>query len=212
MILVIFALAGCRENPVIIQDNAALFQAKVIDSNNNPIVSVGFQYVFYVGANVVSKNYQFRYGLHAADTITMSIFDPFENQIAMPLNKMPQFPGSYSYNYDATGLPNGVYSCTIAGSTINQRTNFFVLTDDIAQLTVTKPLITSDANGIIQLSYASLGIGDHFLYQNGSALLELTIADSISILLTKQGYKDYLQVIKLDTTKFFGTTVRLLAN
>ncbi len=212
IILAISFFSSCRDNPVTIENNVHGFHAKVVDSNNNPVADVGFQYIFFVGENVVARNYSFKYSHTVFDTVTLTIHDPFGNQIAMPLNKEPQLAGYYMYVYDTSTLPNGVYSCTIVGSTFNQIISFFVLTDDIVQLKAMKPLMKSDAGGVIQLSYTSLGIGKQFLYENGSALIPLTVSDSIVVLFNKQGYKDYLEGIKLDTTKYSDITFRLQSN
>ena len=154
----------------------------------------------------------FSYSLQSADTITIKIFDSFNNEIAIPLDSQYQPAGLHSYNYDANNLTNGVYLCSISGSTINQKIKSFVLTDDVSQLIKLNPLKKSDLSGNIQIPYSNLGIGNHFLYQYANDQLDLSIADSIKIVLFKEGYKTFLQSIKIDTTKTFESTFHLENN
>ncbi|KAF0138151.1 MAG: hypothetical protein FD122_3861 [Stygiobacter sp.] len=74
------------------------------------------------------------------------------------------------------------------------------------------PFSKSDANGNLQIQYSAFGIGEQFKYQPGAIQYQLTIADSIQVILVKQGYKDFIQNIKLDTTKAFETTFQLQSN
>jgi hypothetical protein len=209
VLVTLFFLQSCKNTPVEVEQNTPGFQVKVVDSSGNPILDVGFHYIFYLGANIVTRNYLFSYSLQLPDTLTMVILNSFGTEIAIPFYKQFRPAGSHTYNFDASTLSNGVYSCLITGSTITQTIHFFVLTDDIAQLTTLSPLSKTDEKGIIKLSYRSLGIGDKFNYQLGSSQLQLVIADSIKIFLTKQGYMNYLQSIKLDTTKFIDMTFQL---
>jgi hypothetical protein len=203
---------GCKNGPVEVDNKTPGLYAKIVDSNNNPVTDVNFHYIFYVGSNIVSRNMLFFYSLQSADTITFKIFDSFNNQIAIPIDNQYQPAGNHSYNYDASNLTNGIYSCSITGSTIDQKTKLFVLTDDVNQLIQLNPFKKSDLSGNIQISYSALGLGNHFLYQVGNDTLDLIIADSIKIVLFKEGYKTFVQSINIDTIKAFEKTFHLENN
>jgi hypothetical protein len=203
---------GCKDGPVDVHEKQPAFYAKVVDSNNNSIAEVGIHYIFYVGTDVVSRNLLLQYVLQSPDSVTLKISDSFGNVVATPLNKQYQPAGTHAYNYNASTITNGVYSCSVTGASINQEMKLFVRTDDVSQLKITNPFTKTDASGNIQISYSTFGIGEHFTYQTGGTQLQLTIADSIQVILVKQGYKDFAQNIKLDTTKAFETTFQLQSN
>jgi len=208
----IFFLNSCKNGPVEVDNKTPGLYAKVVGSKNNPVNGVNFHYIFYVGSNIVSRNMLFSYSLQSADTITIKVFDSFNNEIATPVSNQYQPAGNHLYNYDASELTNGVYSCLISGSTIDQKTHLFVLTDDINQLIQLNPFKKSDLSGNIQISYSALGLGNHFVYQIGNDQLDLVIADSIKVVLFKEGYKTFLQSINIDTTIAFEKTFYLENN
>ena len=203
----IIVFNGCKKSPVEVENKTPGFYAKVVDSNNNPIPDVGFHYIFYVGSNIVARNMVFSYILQSSDTITIKIIDSFNNEVTTLLDKQYQPSGNHAYVYNDSNITNGIYSCSIIGSTINQKIEFFVLTDDINKLLTLNPFKKTDSGGNIQISYSEFGIGKHFTYQT-----ELTVADSIKIVLFKQGYKTLTQNIKLDTTTILEKTFQLENN
>jgi hypothetical protein len=206
IVLIIFAatvLNGCRDNPVGVRDVGPLFYATVVDANNRPIADVGMHYVFYGVGATESRNLMIRFSLQSTDTITVTIFDPFGKEISRLYHNKPSQPGSYIYFYDAGTLTNGIYTFSIVGATINQQIRMFVLTEEFLKLTTTRPLTKTDAVGKIRIAYSILGIGEQFAYYNGSNYVPYVISDSITVVLVKEGYKDYVQTIKLDTINGF---------
>lgn len=208
----ILFLSDCNKGPVEVEDKDPGFYAKVVDSNNNPVAGVNLHYIFYVGSNIVSRNTVFSYILQSSDTITIKIFDSFNNEVATLLDKQYQPSGNHAYNYNASNITNGIYLCSINGSTIDLNIQFFVLTDDFDQLLPLHPFKNTDSSGDLDISYSEFGIGNHFTYQTGSNQIELTVADSITVVLFKEGYRTLIQNINFDTNSAFETTFHLENN
>ena len=210
--LLLFVFIGCKDTSVNVDEKKSGFNAKIVDLKNNPLDSVGIHYIFYLTYDVISRNIWIKYQLQSSDTVTVKIYDAFGKLIATPINKQFQLYGSHSYDFDASKVTNGVYSCTLLTTNFSDKTKYFVRTDDVDQLKLTTPFSLSDINGRIQIPYFVFGIGNSFTYQVGASLQQVSIADSIKVIYTKDGYKDYYQTIKFDTTQIFETTIQLQNN
>ena len=211
-VLIAFISRGCKDTPVDVQDSSPMFHARVVDSHNNPIADVGFHYIFYFGNNIHSRELLIEYQLQSADTITVKIADSFGNSMGT-INRGYEQAGNHSIRYYVSFFSNGIYYFTVSGKTINQRLKMFVRTDDITELIQTSPFAKTDANGNLQIPYSVLGIGEQLTFQNDSTHLQLTIGDSIRVVLFKPYYQWLVtQYIILDTTKTFQTTFQLQDN
>jgi hypothetical protein len=212
VIVISLLLTSCKDNTVQVDDKQPGLYMKVTDTNGISLPGVGFHYIFYGVQNTISRNMLITYTLSKPDTITLKLFSPLRQEIATLYYKTYQLSGNYSYNYDASALTNGVYfyRLTTPSSTIEGK--LFVITDDIAQLQTLPPLTTTDQEGNAQITGSALGIGDHFNYQIGSTQYQFIISDSITVLLVKEGHKNYLQTIRIDTTKASTFTFQMINN
>jgi hypothetical protein len=209
-LLNILLLNSCDDGIVSTEEKPAGLYAKIIDINNNPLYDVDMHYIFYLGVDIISRNWSFRYTLANADSVTIRIYDCFNNEVVTLLKNYPQHTGNYSIFYNADSITNGIYFCTITGNTINQNHKFFILNDNIDELKMLPPFKKSNASGNIQVTYSAMGIGNHFTYDTGSNQLSLTVSDSVKIILSKNGYKIFSESVKFDTTKVLEKTFKLL--
>lgn len=210
LFLVVIFLNSCEKTPLEVEEVTPEFLITVLDSNNNPITDVGLHYIFYFGRDIISRNHSFPYKLQQIDSITIKIFDSFNNVISEWYQEY-LLPGNYALSFDASNLTNGMYYCTINGSTINEKIKFFVLNDEISLLEVLVPLKKTDINGNIRFPISLLGVGDHFSYLIGDHQEDLVIADSVKIILCKQGFQTLTKTIKVNPKKSFESTLHLEA-
>ena len=177
----------------------------IVDAKNNRLSDVGFHYIFYFGSDIVLRHAGITYTLSSADSVTLKIFDPIGREVTTLLNKEFQPAGWHTYFYDGTGLTNGVYEARITASSIDSIRKFILRTDDVTTLKATPPLVKSGRDGNLEISYRALGLG----YR--STLNLAIIVDSITVLLVKEGYQDFVQTIRLDTSKADERIFRLQA-
>ena len=210
-IITVLISRGCKDSPVNVQDTNPVFIANVVDSHNNPLADVGFHYIFYFGRNIASREYLIDYQLQSADSIAIKLSDSFGNVVGS-ISKEYQLAGHHSIRFYASFFSNGIYYCTISGTTINERQKFFVRTDNVTELIQTFPLAKTNANGILEIPYSVFGIGDHLTFQSDSTQVQLIVNDSIRVVLFKPGYQFFVKDIKLDTTRTFQATFQLQSN
>ncbi len=209
LFFVAVVLSSCEKTPLEVEVITPEFSITVVDSNNNPISDVGLHYIFYIGQNITFRNHSFTYILNEIDSVSIRISDSFNNEIAVQ-NKWCHLPGKYSFNFDAGNLTNGIYYCTISGSTINEKIKFFVLTDQINLLQELVPFKKTDINGNIRFPISIFGIGEHFPHLIGEHQEDLVIADSVKIILRKQGYRTLTKTITLNPKNSFESTFYLV--
>lgn len=210
--LIIALMSGCDKGPTEADDKDYAVYAKVVDSNNNPLSDVNFHYIFYTGSNIVTRNISYSFQLQSNDTVTIKVFNSLNKEVSTLLNNESIMSGNYTYFFDASIFTNGIYTCRINGLTIDKEIKSFAITDDITKLLTVDPLLKSDADGSLSISFANLGIGNKYFYQNGINTQEYQIADSIKIILHKEGYKTFTEVVKLDITKDYSRTFILESN
>lgn len=183
---------------------------KVTDQNDNLISGVNVHYIFSLGRDVEIRNAVITYGLITGQTIFMQILDINNNEVAKPIDQVYHQPGTHAFLFDGSNLTNGIYHYKVAGSTVIKEGSFILLTLDVNKLRVVSPLTISDNSGEFKLNYEKLGIGKKFSY--GGYATEFPISDSITFVLQKTGYQDLTVAAKLDTTKVFEKTFKMVKN
>jgi hypothetical protein len=209
--LAAIVLNSCKDNPVGVQDNTPMFYAKVVDSDNRPVMNVSMHYILYDFINTQIP-LVFDYPLQIPDTITIKIYNSLGKTIATPLNKQFQSPGGHTYLFDASAVTNGVYTCSVTGVTTNKLIRLFAHTYDTTKLKTTAPFIRTDQGGYVAIPISAFGLCQRFIYRYGQYYGQFDIPDSLAIVFVKQGYKDCIQGIKLDTTRAFERIFVLESN
>ncbi|MBA4319457.1 MAG: hypothetical protein C0412_13735 [Flavobacterium sp.] len=204
--LIFFNCKGIVDPP---EKDAAVY-GTVTDQNDNILSGVNVHYIFNLGIDVELRNASISYSVPSNQLITMQIYNMNNIEIAKPVDKVNQLPGNYTVFFDGNNLTNGLYRYKISGQSFNTEGIFSLLTNDINKLVATTPLLISDNSGEFKISYKNLGIGKYFGSQNGQN--QLVISDSIRFVLHKTGYQDLISSVKLDTTKVFEKTFKMVRN
>lgn len=193
---------SCKDNPVKTDDDYdKAILGKITDGNGNPLLLVSVHYIFSLGTEAIFKNAVIQYSLQSTQNITLRIFNMLDEEIARPFDNQSQPAGSHSYFFDGNGLTNGIYSYELTGDDINQKGSFIILDDDISNLIQTFPVQMSGTDGSFRLDYSLLGLGRKFNLLIGNEEKELTISDSIKIVIYKATYQTVVETVKIDTTK-----------
>ena len=212
VVFILFILS-CNDNPTKSGDKPLALALTVTDINDNPINGVNFHYIFYIGEDVVNRNAVIEYSLSATDTVTLNIYDPFKRLVATPLDQRVMLAGLYRIFFNGDTLTNGIYRYRFTRSTVSDSGKFLLRTDDSALLKTLPALAQTDQNGQLNLNYSILGIGETFeIYGNTITPLQVTVSDSITILLFKSGYHDYTGGIQLHTNTITEKTIKLTSD
>lgn len=181
----------------------------VTNSVNMPLSDVSIHYLFYVADDLVVRNASIAYGLAESSDVVIAILNAFQDTVARSVTMPNQPPGNHVSFLDGSSLTNGVYEYRVITQDSIISGSFFLRTDDLAQLRQTTPFASTNSDGKRELTYQQLGIGKTFNWSSGSTDFQATIADSISLLLTKPGYQDYFGKIRLDMQRPTDITIEL---
>ena len=204
--LIFFNCKGIVDPP---EKEAAVY-GKVTDQNDNILTGVNVHYIFNLGIDVELRNTSISYSVPSNQLITMQIYNMSNIEVAKPVDKVNQLPGNYIVFFDGNNLTNGLYRYKISGQSFNTEGTFPLLTHDINKLVATSPSLISDNNGEFKISYSNLGIGRFITVPNSQN--HLVISDSVRFVLHKTGYQDLISSVKLDTTKAFEKTFKMVRN
>ncbi|MFH1527171.1 MAG: hypothetical protein ABIG69_11080 [Bacteroidota bacterium] len=189
-------------------DREAAIYGKVVNEEGSPIQDIDVHYIFSLSQNIVLRNAAIFYSLPINQTVTLQILDMHNIEIAKPLDQVEQLAGNHIYYWDGSNYTNGIYNYKIVGQTFTRKGSFPLLTDDINALIDAAPLTLSDNNGEFKINYSTLGIGSTYQIEGINDFLFL--ADSIKFVLHKNGFDDLVIPAKLDTTKLFEQTFKMV--
>ena len=206
-ILMSTLFAGCKNDGVSVDNRPAGLYANVINTSGSVMSGVNVHYLFYTSTNPVVTSLWIQYGLSTPQVVTLKVFDPFDRELGTLINGQQQPAGQHSIYFDSS-VTNGVYTYRLQTGDSLRTGSFFIRDDDIAQLQLKSPLVTSDQNGLFFLSPSVLGIGRTFQNQFSTE----TISDSISIVLVKANYRTMIQSFRLDPAKPNDRTYTLEPN
>lgn len=158
-------------------------------------------YVFY-GVSNTSQNIGVQYNLPLSEVVTVRVLDPFSRVVETLVDAEEQAPGLHVAIFDSS-VTNGIYTFFLPIEDSVSMRPFYVRDDDIDDLELRPPLISSDLNGKFFLTYSTLGIGRTFQPKQGK---KETIQDSITVVLITSGYRTLVESFKLDTTMVIAKT------
>ncbi len=199
--VVLFALLGCKDNGVIVDDRPPGIYGRAVNSAGGALDSVGIHYVFYTAANPVVLTGTIRYQLATPQIVTVTVWDPLGHLQDTLVDHQQQMAGNY-WIMDDSSLTNGVYTWRVQAGDTATAGNFLIRDDDVGRIQTTQPLLFSGEDGTFVLSSSVLGIG---MTIGGE-----TIADSITIVACKPGYRTAVQTVRLEASRAVDKTVTLL--
>jgi hypothetical protein len=210
LVLLIICVGGCGENSSGGGDQPLALSLQVTDLDGNPLAEVNFHYIFYVGYDVVIRNTSIEFALPTTDTVTLRIYDPFKRLITTLIDHRRLPAGMHMILYGADTLTNGIYEYRLIRPDTATTGKFMVRTDDPALLKSLPALAQTNQKGNLTLNYSTLGIGEKFTLTGNTVVpIQMTVSDSITILLFKQGYEDYSAGLKLNTVTTTEKTIAL---
>ena len=193
-------LFGCTDSD---DNHTPGIYGKVIDSSGNIAVNVNVNYIFYTNSNSLVLSLSILYGLPSQNIVTLKVFDPFDNEVVTLVDSQLQNAGYYSIYFNSP-VTNGIYTYKLWKGDSLSIGSFFIRDDDIDRLAQKNPLLTTDHSGQFFIDNSLFGIGKTIGLE--------TITDSITIVLSKTGYRNFTQTFHVDTTKAIERTFTLTAN
>lgn len=194
-------LGGCRSDPVTTDARAPGLYATVVDSAGNRISGVAVHYIFYWTTGELPPDVTqpwIQYWVSTPRLVSLRIYDPFGLEAAVLIDSLMQPAGQHSIMFDGRGFTNGIYSYKVFAGDSVQAGFFYLLDVDLVPLVQKPPLVTSDENGIFFLSPSTLGIGKRFSRDLiGGSPIEMTVGDSITVVLYKHGFQHKLDSFKM---------------
>jgi len=210
LFIIILCPVSCDDNPSGGSDKPLALSLRVTDLDRNPLGEVKFQYIFYIGYDVVIRNTSIEFALAVTDTVTVNIYDPFKHLITTLIDHQQLPAGMHMILFGADTLTNGIYEYRLIRPATADTGKFIVRTDDPALLETLPAFAQTDQKGNLALNYSTLGIGEIFtLAVNTVVPIQMTVSDSITILLFKPGFANYMEGIKLNATTITERTITL---
>lgn len=207
LLILSILIPGCKDEIVDPPDDRKpAFYGKVIDQNENLLANVNVHYIYYMGVDVELRNAVIFYSVPSSQNVAVQIYDPFNKPIAKPIDSYLN-AGQYMVNFNGDNFTNGIYRYVISGQTIYSEGSFPLITYDTGKLITTPALTTSGSTGEFVISHSIFGVGRKFQMQEIER--ELIVADSVKLVLHKDGYADIIKSIKLDTAKVIDQTFKM---
>lgn len=222
-IYVMFAIYGCsnKSNPVGPQDNGGLsLKATVTDENGNSLKDVRVHYVPILKTTTSSLGKPMPSTVIGFEIPEQKPVDLFtlrfgtRDTIEWLLKNETLQSGNYSAAINESKYTNGLYFYVLKYDSVVSEHLMLILNSD-NELVNRTPLTTADSNGKFELPYKVLGIGQSFprtAEDSPQVIGYTTITDSIYIYLTKEGFRDYKEKLKIDTAISSTKTFRMRTN
>jgi hypothetical protein len=202
-------VVSCKNIVEPLEKDTAIY-GTVIDENNNALADVDVHYVFYLGSVTSFRNILITYQLETAQNITIKIFDMHNNEIIVWQDGKFTEHGMYMCFLSMQKWTNGIYRYKITGESYNVDVAFPVLSNDISKLVKTVPLTSTNGTGEFKINYSIFGFTKRWIFEGGNE--EHMVADSIKFVLHKEGYQTLQVPAKLDTTRIFEKTFKMIRN
>lgn len=103
-------LFGCKDDGVSVDSRPAGLYAKVVNQSGSVIAGTNVHYIFYSTTNPVTLNALIEYSLATPQVVTLKIFDPYDREVATPINAVQQPAGMHSRLVSDSTFTNAVYS------------------------------------------------------------------------------------------------------
>jgi hypothetical protein len=220
ILLFMLALTGCEKdnNPLSTLENVPSYlTGRVVDSQGKPIDGCGVHYIYTMTSSSLAKTGKtcpstiISYQIPNRSKVTLKIFRYFTQDSIATLVDDTLNAGSYSTQFDATNITNGIYIYQLRADSIFQEKFMAICNTDISILANTIPLLKTNSSGIFSLPYAVLGFRKPFtgISSSGSAVDSVYVSHTIQIVLAKNGYVTNVKTITIDDAKGMAQTFTL---
>ncbi len=192
---------GCKDNGVIVDGRPPGIYGRALTSTGSPLDSVGIHFIYYTTTNPVILNGTIRYQLATPQPVTVTVQDPFGRIVDTLINHQQQMAGNYWMMWD-TSVTNAVYAWRVQAGETAMTGEFLVRDDDISRIQSTRPLMVTDRDGGFFLGPLAVGVG--------RTIGGETIADSVTIVACKPGYRTAVETVRSATSQAVDRTLTLL--
>ena len=208
-LLTVSCFTGCKENVVQIDDTPPGLYAVVIDPAGVALSGVEVRYLFYTMDNPLQLNARIQFSLASAKVVTLKILDPYGREVTTLINAQTEPAGVHSVQFDSA-VTNAVYTSWLKVGDSVTTGEFFIRDDDLTRLQQKPSLTRTGQEGKFSLTSSLLRIGKTFPSQiapNNDLIL-----DSITVVLTKSGYKTFMETVRIDPSGPTGRSFTMQTN
>ena len=132
--LVVSLFVGCKDDGVSVDNRPAGLYAKVVNQGGGTIAGISVHYIFYSTTNPITLNVLIQYSLSTSQAVTLKVFDPFDREVATPINGVQQPAGVHSILVSDSSFTNAVYSYRLQTGDSLRVGSFYIRDDDTARL------------------------------------------------------------------------------
>ena len=220
ILLFILAISGCKndDNPLSTENIPSYLTGQVIDLQGKPVEGCGVHYIYTMTTSSLAKAEKtcpstvISYQIPKRSKVTLKIFRYFTQDSIATLVDDTLNAGSYSAQFDATSITNGIYIYQLRADTIFQEKFMAICNTDISVLVNTTPLLKTNSSGIFSLPYGVLGFGKPFAgtSSTGSPVDSVYVSHTIQIVLAKTGYLTNMKTIAINEVNGMTQTFTLI--
>ncbi len=206
---IIFVQLSCKDNPLEpynIREKSII--GEVIDQEGNHVVGAGVHYIFYLKKYIFLNEATIQYSLKSKQQVSINIYNSVNIRMVR-FSGLTQPAGEYTFKTSLANFTNGVYHYEVEGKSPLRKEivgkGLFIALDENYNEVINRPaLLQTRRDGTFQLKYSALGINKNYKMLIDSKEQEISIADSIRILLYKLNYKPTIELLKINP----GKTIR----
>ena len=207
--ILIFVQFSCKDNPLEpynIREKSII--GEVIDQAGNPVIGARVHYIFYLKKYVFFNEATIHYSLKSKQQVALNIYNSV-NFLMAGCGWSTQSAGEYTFKISLANFTNGIYHYEVVGKSplrkdIVGKGLFLILDENYNEVKYKPGLLETHRDGTFQLKYSDLGINKNYMMLIDNEVQEISIADSIRILLYKENYKPTVELLKINT----GETIK----
>lgn len=211
LFIILLIISGCtKDTPVSSGPSGPFLYGKVIDTQGNPVDSVGFHYIFeYVtpGLGKTAKtcpSTHITFALQERSYVRLEVLRWYTREYIATLVDDTLEAGTHGAMFNASGITNGVYVYRLLVNDAALEKAMALLDLDYSTLVQAKPLVVSNASGEFSIPLGVFALGIPFTQTSAAgpdSLITTFISPTITAVLYKPGYFTVTKSITIDTTK-----------
>jgi hypothetical protein len=210
--LTIIGVSGCKKdnNPVSSDGTLGYFTGRVIDSNGTAISGAKIHAIpnvietsSFEKISSINDIIQFQFSLPQISMVNLILLRKGTSDTVAIIIKNSEMPaGVHSIFFDSDSLTAGIYTMKLEFGS-ERIENDLILLKEPSELVNANALIKTDTNGKFVLSNKIFAIGASYTRTSEvspDSIGAITVTNNVTFLIMKEGYKNLIQNVFIDTT------------